>query len=380
MILASRSLNFLLNLAVFTLFITPLNNQELQITKNPMEQVKLEFQMLRAKQNLISPNLTEKITITAKNCPTLYREISKIAQAFKILTPEITISKLESQKTAYKDWVIQYNRSENKLTIGKNLLDQLTMPELRNLIASEIGYDICMAGNSTGINILKAIGLNLIFTIPASIIFYSTKNILLLLSGVSALFMPYILLTPFMFPNFATKEVLQYSAITSFIIGLAYILPTLIPRLNALSFWAAIATPLVIHYLPLILPISLVISSILFCLHPIYAFIAKSYAKSHLDLALEKLPYLPNAVLLNSAIDKIETNGKCDHYKVKSKSLIKSWCKHHKIFADALTKKHLERQKLAAQIAAANELVNTNNDLEATTLDAALKQSVLAPA
>ena len=110
------------------------NNQEATVTKNPMEQVKLEFQMLRAKQNLISPNLTEKIRITANNCPTLYREISKIAQNFKILTPEITISELEHYKTEYKHWIIRYDRSENKLIIGNNLLDQLTMPELRNLI------------------------------------------------------------------------------------------------------------------------------------------------------------------------------------------------------------------------------------------------------
>ncbi|HLB94260.1 MAG TPA: hypothetical protein VJJ81_03345, partial [Candidatus Babeliales bacterium] len=329
------------------------------VTKNPMEQVKLEFQMLRAKQNLISPNLTEQIRITAKNCPTLYREISKIAQNFKILTPEITISELEHYKTEYKHWIIRYDRSENKLIIGNNLLDQLTMPELRNLIASEIGYEICMVGNSNGWNFLKAIGLNLIFYIPATIIsfilIYMGQNTLFTLLPI--LYIPYILLTPLMFSNFATKSVLQCNTVIQLI------------SLVMLSL------PMIISYFMLVpltnLAIAIVILPITYLLYPICSWIAKSYAKSHIEIALNKLPYLPNAALLNSAINKIEANNK---HKSQSKSILKSWCRHRRSFAENITKQSLKRQKLAAQAAAMDKLVG--NDSELTGLE----QSALASA
>ncbi len=349
MLLANHRLILLLNLAFFTLFITPLNNQEVTNTKNPMAQVRLEFQMLRAKQNLISPNLTEKITLTAKNSPTLYREISKIAQAFNILTPTITISELEHQQTSYKHWAILYDHPENTLTIGKNLLEQLTMPELGNLIASEISYNICMADNSTGMNILKVISLNLIFSIPISIILYGVTSALLK-SSVSALFIPYVLLMPFMFPNLATKEVLQCSATLQLLMSLLFILPMLtvafltdpiFMMLNIVGFSGTAG----------------LISLITVILNPICTWIASTYAKSHLELAIDKLSYLPNAELLNSAINKIETNNKIKRYRSQSKLLLKSWLKHRKFFANALAKQNLNSQKLAAQSAAIDGLV-----------------------
>lgn len=68
MLLANQRLIFLLNLAFFTLFITPLNNQEVTNTKNTMAQVRLEFQKLRAKNNLSASSKIEQITITERNC------------------------------------------------------------------------------------------------------------------------------------------------------------------------------------------------------------------------------------------------------------------------------------------------------------------------
>src|SRR3990167_8225205 len=368
MLLANRSLNFLLNLAIFTLFMTPLNNQEATVTKNPMEQVKLEFQMLRAKQNLISPNLTEKITITAKNCPTLHREISKIAQNFKIFTPEITISELKRHQTNYKHWTIQYNRSENKLIIGNNLLDQLTMPELRNLIASEIGYKICMMGNSTGWNFLKVIGLNLI---PMTFICACFLSPTLFLWSL-ALYIPYILLAPIIFPNFATKEDLQCSLIIN--LSLLLIIGGSLFLFAPLFYGIAVPAFAMLSFMAIFLPQVLVYISMLLsfiCLIPICSWIAESYANSYIEIALDKLPYLPNAKLLNSAINKIETNSKfyCQS-KFKSQletSQLNSWCKHRRNFAAALAEQSLKRQYLAAQVAAMDELVD--NDSKSTGLE-----------
>ncbi|HLB94261.1 MAG TPA: hypothetical protein VJJ81_03350 [Candidatus Babeliales bacterium] len=339
------------------------NNQEATVTKNPMEQVKLEFQMLRAKQNLISPNLTEKIRITANNCPTLYREISKIAQNFKILTPEITISELEHYKTEYKHWIIRYDRSENKLIIGNNLLDQLTMPELRNLIASEISYETCMMNNSTGKNILKAIGLELIFDIPNYLLIHAFS---IYMSPVS--WICYILLTPLILPTFATKEVLRKLPIAIISLLLIELIIRNALEYTLITFMASlgIATASAIILLPAIL--------IFYGMLYLFPYIASTYAKSSLELALDKLSYLPETEILNSAIDKIEAKSKFNYYNSRHKSQIKTWCKHRRNFADALVKQSLKRQKLAAQAAAIDELVDNSSELTG------LEQSALAPA
>ncbi|HLB94197.1 MAG TPA: hypothetical protein VJJ81_03030, partial [Candidatus Babeliales bacterium] len=114
------------------------NNQEATVTKNPMEQVRLEFQKLRAKNNLFASSTIEQTTITEYNCPTLYQTIAavfnpgiKIKPSSKLFVPTIYVTQsLKSTSSGSTNNLALLKYTLGKRDLGVLLIDQTLLEKL----------------------------------------------------------------------------------------------------------------------------------------------------------------------------------------------------------------------------------------------------------
>ncbi len=297
MLSANRSLNFLLNLAIFTLFISPINNQESQVTKNPMEQVKLEFQILRAKNNLCARSKIEQTTITERNCSTLFYAIADIFNPTcgrklpycrrKLIMPAIYVTNY-LKSAANQRAFLKYDIHNRVLTIDQTLLETLTLSEFKLLLEHELNFaeidaEYYLDNHRSGWkSCLKGFAL-----------------------GLAAPFLAIFILPAILALKLSTKQTIQWTPLGTAVLFASILTPLWITTALTchadMLFFLAFMTEFAALF---------VVIEIIVCIIACYFFHAKTTAKFS---EIKRIPYCPNPELVAPILNNLTQN--CAEHK-----------------------------------------------------------------
>ncbi|HLB40385.1 MAG TPA: hypothetical protein VJJ83_01220 [Candidatus Babeliales bacterium] len=102
--------------------------------------INAEVAALSAQQQRQGKVTTNKLVITADNCPVLHTIIANLAQQLEVPTPEIVVFQSYRWLRDYDHWRLRYYPSQRhpRLIIGKKLLETLNLPELIALMTYEL--------------------------------------------------------------------------------------------------------------------------------------------------------------------------------------------------------------------------------------------------